>query len=393
MAGQFGKFLGELKQRHIFRVAIIYIVVAWVVIQAAALLEPALHLPDWFDTTVDIALILGFAPAMVIAWSAGPGLREAETPPRPDTAIAPELPASEAAEGPKQAKAEGLAARQKIKYCVAPDGARIAYAKLGNGPPVVKTANWMSHLEFDLATPRFQHWYVPLADDHTLIRYDERGCGLSDWTVKDISQEAFVQDLETVTDEIGIEKFALLGISQGCAVSIEYAVRHPDRVACLILFGGFACGQRRLGDPKLEQQFDAMKAMVGFHWGTDNPALRQYFTALMFPDATPDEIAWYNELQRRSASAENAARILEAVSIMDVRPILPQVKAPTLVIHAEHDMIADFERGRSMAASIPDARLVTLKSRNHILLQSDPAWTDCVQEVRDFLAEHWPGGA
>ena len=387
MAGQFGRFLGELKQRHIFRVALVYIVVGWVVVQAAALLEPALHLPDWFDTAIDVTLILGFAPAMVLAWSAYSEPRNA--PEAPTEAPAPNKTIAASKRDAPAASHE----KQTIKYCRAPDGVKIAYAKLGKGPPLVKTANWMSHLEFDLATPRFQHWYASVSDDHTFIRYDERGSGLSDWKVGEISQEAFVQDLEAVTDEIGLEKFALLGISQGAAVSIEYAVRHPERVACMILFGGFACGQRQLGDPAIEGQFDAMKSMVGFHWGTDNPALRQYFTALMFPDATPDEIAWYNELQRRSATAENATRILEAVSVMDVRPLLPQVKAPTLVLHAEHDMIADFERGRSMAASIPDARLVSLKSRNHILLQSDPAWSQCVREVRDFLAEHWPGTA
>ena len=382
MAAGFGKLLGELKQRHVLRVAAVYIVVGWIIVQAAALLEPALHLPDWFDTAVDVALILGFLPAMVLAWSSNAEPTKVQESPVAAQQAPPERPAID-----KPVPTAQLHAAQKIKYCKARDGTRIAYATLGEGPPLVKTAHWMTHLDFELATPHFQHWFTAAAEGHTLIRYDERGCGLSDWDVDDISQEAFVQDLETVVDEIGLDKFALLGISQGAAVSIEYAVRHPERVSCLILFGGFPCGQRRSGNPELVKQFEAWKALVSYEWGTDAPALRQYFTALMYPDATPEDIKWYNEMQRRSVSAHNAARILEAVSNMDVRDLLPRIQAPTLVIHPERDAIADFEQGRAMAAAIPNARLVTLDSRNHILLESDPTWNKCVSEVRNFLAE------
>ena len=381
MAGQLGKFLGELKQRHVFRVALAYIVVAWVVMQAAALIKPALHLPDWFDTAIDVALVLGFAPAVVIAWSASPARREPQEPP-PESADSSTSQLPQAVPPP---------AHQKIQYCKALDGTRIAYATLGKGPPIVKAANWMTHLELDWNAPLFSHWYSGLCQDHMLIRYDERGCGLSDWDTNDISHEAFVQDLEAVVDAAQAERFALIGISQGCMVSIDYAVRHPERVACLILFGGFQTGQRRLNDPKLEKQFDALKSMIEFHWGTDNPAFRQYFTSLFYPDASPEEMTWYNELQRRSVSPQNAARIIEAVSTVDVADLLPKVQAPTLVLHVVDDAIAPFAQARALAAGITGARLVPLEGRNHVLLEHDPAWPKCVQEVREFLADHWPG--
>jgi pimeloyl-ACP methyl ester carboxylesterase/DNA-binding winged helix-turn-helix (wHTH) protein len=268
-----------------------------------------------------------------------------------------------------------------IHFCAAPDGARIAYAVAGLGPPLVKAANWLNHLEYDWQSPIWSHLLHALAAEHRLIRYDERGNGLSDWDVDDISFDAFVSDLESVVEATGLQRFALLGISQGCAVSIAYAVRHPERVSHLILYGGFARGRNR----RDVEQSDTLIALIRQGWGRENPAFRQFFTSLFVPDGTPEQMQWFNDLQRITTSPENAARIVEATGLIEVTALLPRVKVPTLVLHCRNDAAQPFDEGRRIAAGIPGARFVALESRNHLILESEPAWARFLEEVTAFL--------
>ncbi len=279
------------------------------------------------------------------------------------------------------------ALEQQIRFCAAPDGTQIAYATVGQGPPLIKTANWLNHLEYDWESPVWRHVLHGLAEGHQLIRYDERGNGLSDWDVEDISFEAFVSDLETVVDAAGIERFPLFGISQGCAVSIAYAVRRPERVSRLVLYGGFTRGRSNRGSSKDGEQAAAIRTLMRQGWGQENPAFRQIFTSLFIPDATPEQASWFNNLQRITASPENAVRIREAMDILDVSELLPQVTAPTLVLHCREDAVQPFNEGRRMAAGIPGARFVALEGRNHLILEDEPAWPRFLQEVESFLAE------
>jgi pimeloyl-ACP methyl ester carboxylesterase/transcriptional regulator with XRE-family HTH domain len=278
------------------------------------------------------------------------------------------------------------AGEQRIAFCRAPDGVRLAYATVGAGPPIVKTANWLNHLEFDWESPIYRGLFRGLAAERTLVRYDARGNGLSDWDVERIDFEAFVTDLETVMDAAGIGRAPVFCMSQGCAVAIAYAVRHPERVSHLILHGGFAVGPLRRS-PDVAEQTRAMMHLIRTGWGTDNPAFRQMFTSLFFPDGTKEVFDSFNELQRVCISPENAFRIREAVGNIDVRDLLPKVKVPTLVTHSRGDAVASYELGRAMAAEIPGARFVTLQSKNHALLDSEPAHARLLEEIRGFLAD------
>jgi pimeloyl-ACP methyl ester carboxylesterase len=275
---------------------------------------------------------------------------------------------------------------QQIRFCEARDGVQLAYSRIGHGPPLIKTGNWMTHLEYDLESPIWRHLYRELAKEHTLVRYDARGNGLSDWDVEEMSFEAFVHDLEAVADAAALERFALLGISQGCAVSIAYAVRHPERVTHLILYGGFAQGwNRRARTDAEKEQAAAMLTLMRLGWGQENPAFRQLFTSQFIPGATKEQADWYNELQRVSTSPENAVRNLQAGGDTDVTELLGKVTVPTLVMHAREDARVPFDAGRRMAAGIPGARFVPLQSRNHLILESEPAFGRFLEEIRTFL--------
>lgn len=276
---------------------------------------------------------------------------------------------------------------QEIRFCSTADGVQLAYASLGSGPPLVKTGNWMTHLEYDLEGPMVRPLYAELAREHTLTRYDARGNGLSDWDVEEMSFDAFVRDLETVVDAAKIANpFALLGISQGCSVSIAYAARHPERVSHLILYGGFAQGvNRRPQTDGVREQNAAMLTLVRLGWGQDNAAFRQLFTSQFIPDSTKEQTDSFNELQRKATSPENAVRYLKAVAEIDITSLLPQVKAPTLVLHARDDVRVPFDLGRRMAAGIPGARFVPLQSKNHIPLEHEPAFNRLVEEIKLFL--------
>ena len=275
--------------------------------------------------------------------------------------------------------------RQEIRFCTASDGVRIAYALAGDGPPLIKAANWLNHLEYDWQSPIWSPLLHALAADHRLVRYDERGNGLSDWDVDDISFESFVRDLESVVDATGLERFALFGISQGCSVSIAYAVRNPHRVSHLVLYGGFARGRRKRNSESWVQQADAFDTLMRDGWGRENPAFRQMWTSLFVPGGTAEQMQWYNDLQRITTSPENALRIRRASDDIDVTDLLPRVTAPTLVLHCRDDGGVPFDEGRRMAAGIPGARFVALEGRNHLILEGEPAWPRFIEEIKSFI--------
>ena len=277
--------------------------------------------------------------------------------------------------------------QQNVRFCRTSDNISIAYASVGNGPPLVKAANWLTHLELDWDAPIWSPLFRSLALDNTFIRYDERGNGLSDWEVPEISQDAFVADLKAVVDAMGLEKFPLLGISQGAAVSIEYACRHPERVSKLILFGGYPTGWRVNATPDVIAEREAIMTLVKTGWGSVNPAYRRIFSTTFMPDANAHQLDWFDEFQRLTTSSKNAARFLSAFGDIDVDALLPEVKVPTLIIHSRHDQRIPWSTARYLASMIPDARLVTLESRNHLLLENEPASDAFLTAIRNFLAE------
>lgn len=275
---------------------------------------------------------------------------------------------------------------QHLHYCMTPDGVRLAYATVGHGTPLVKAANWLSHLEYDWHSPVWRHWLESLAESHQLIRYDERGCGLSDWDVEGFTLESWVHDLETVVDAAGIERFPLLGISQGGPIAITYAVRHPERVSHLILYGSYVRGKsHRDLSPEKAQEVKMLGELIRLGWGQESPAFRQVFTTMFIPEGTSEQWSWFNELQQVSASPDNAYRIFDGFNHINVSHLAPRVSAPTLILHAEEDGRIPLEEGRRIAALIPNSRFVPLKSKNHILLQTEPAWEQFLGEVRAFL--------
>ena len=279
------------------------------------------------------------------------------------------------------------AVQQRVTFCRTADNVHLAVATAGRGTPLVKTANWLNHLEFDWQSPVWSPLFTQLAARCLLVRYDERGTGLSDRDVPDFSFESFVRDLETVVDDRGIERFALLGISQGAPVAIAYSVRHPERVSRLILCGGFARGWRKRGNRADVARAEASITLIREGWGQDNPAARQMFTSLIVPDATHEEMQWFNDLERISASAETAIRLLHVIGDIDVTELLPRVGVPTMVIHSRGDARVAFEHGVALAQAIPHARFVALESKNHLILSHEPAWrpfTECVHEFLKF---------
>lgn len=236
----------------------------------------------------------------------------------------------------------------------------------------------------------WRHWWEGLARYHRLVRYDERGCGLSDWKAADMTLGAWVGDLEAVVDAAGLDRFALLGISQGGAIAVSYAVRHPEKVTHLILHGAYARGRLARTAPEQKEQAELEINLVRLGWGQQNPAFRQVFSTMFFPDASPEELRWLNELQTASASADNAARIMRGFQSIDVRETATHVTAPTLVLHAKGDGRVPFEEGRHLASLIPGARFVPLDSNNHIPLEHEPAWAHFLDAVWTFLGVSEP---
>jgi len=360
----------KLRQRRVFQVAVAYVVIGWAMIEAASTLLPMFGAPEWAPRAFTIVVFLGFPLAVALAWilQVTP---EGIVVDRSD--VTPSLPRAD---------------RGQLRFVSAPDGTRIAYALSGDGPTVVKTAHWLTHLEQDWDSPLWRHWLGALGEGRRLLRYDERGCGLSDRNVDDLSVDAFVSDLEAVVAATACERFALFGASQGGPVSIAYAVRHPERVSCLVLYGSYARGWAKRDNSDFAIQESAMLNLVRTGWGKDNPAFRQVFASLFVPEANAEQMASFDRMARDSATPDMAARLLQSFGSIDVRPLLPQVRVPTLVIHCRNDERIPLGNGRELAAAIPGAELAVLDSRNHILLGQDPAFPEFRRVLNDFLATH-----
>ncbi len=276
--------------------------------------------------------------------------------------------------------------QQQIRFCTTPDGVRIAYSITGQGPPLVKAANYLTHLEHDWNSPVWRHWWQALSETHRLIRYDARGSGLSDWDVNNFNMEAWVSDLEAVVSALNVDRFALLGVSQGAAVCVAYAIKHPERVSRLVLYGGYARGRfHRNLDTQGRLEAEALINLIRVGWGQENPAFRQLFTTMLMPDADLDQMASLNDLARISTTPENASEMERAYYQIDVRHLAAKITVPTLVLHARQDATIPMEEGRLLATIIPDSRFVQLESRNHILLEQEAAWSRFLVEVRSFL--------
>ena len=277
--------------------------------------------------------------------------------------------------------------QQQVRYCTASDGTRLAWSAVGSGMPLVKTANWLNHIEFDWHSPVWRHWLTELTRENCLVRYDERGNGLSDWDSPELSFDAFVQDLETVVDAAGLNQFDLLGISQGAPVAIAYSLRHPGRIRRMILLGGYARGWAlRLQGEDLARR-EAMVTLTRTGWGSDNPAYRQMFTSLYIPGGSAEQLDWWNDLQRVSTSPNNAERLQRALATIDVSVMLPHVTVPTLVAHATRDHVIPLEAGKELADGIPGAQYLELDSGNHVLLEHEPAWSTFMAAARQFLRQ------
>jgi pimeloyl-ACP methyl ester carboxylesterase len=289
-----------------------------------------------------------------------------------------------ASAGPRRAPAPNV---QRTQFCTATDGTRLAYARLGDGPPLVKVANWLSHLELDRTSPVWRHWLTALSRTHCLIRYDARGNGLSEWHPPTIGMADFISDLGAVFDAAGVERAPVLGLSQGAAVAVAYAARHPDRVSALILIGGCARGWRVKNHPRLTERLDALMVLMRQGWGSEHPAFRQIFTSSFFPHGTPEETNWLNELQRQTTTPENAVALLSALGDVNIVDDMRRVRVPTLVLHSRADAVVPMKDGIELATGIEGARFVALDSDNHVLLGGEPAWSRCEHEIETFLEE------
>ncbi|HMB38995.1 MAG TPA: alpha/beta fold hydrolase [Wenzhouxiangellaceae bacterium] len=276
--------------------------------------------------------------------------------------------------------------KQRVGFCTSSDGVRIALAQSGQGPPLVRVANWFTHLDLDRQSAVWRHWFDFMSDGRTLIRYDPRGSGLSDRNVDDFSMDRCIDDLDAVVECAGLTRFPLIGLCQGGAVAAAYAARHPDRISRLVLYDSYPFGAYAEGAPdSLGREARALAGMIEVGWGKRSGAFREVFANLLMPEAGKDALQWIGEMQRRSASARNARLMWGAFNTFDIRDIAADIAAPTLVFHGRRDAMVPFEAGRQLASLIPDARFVPLETSNHILLPNEDAWETFCREVDDFL--------
>jgi DNA-binding winged helix-turn-helix (wHTH) protein/predicted esterase len=293
----------------------------------------------------------------------------------------------EVRDGEKAAPAaSGVTAAQSISFCRTSDGVNLAIGTAGKGPVLLKTANWLNHLEYDWQSPVWSPMLQRLAARFQLIRYDGRGNGLADHDVADISFAGFERDLEAVTENLGQKRFALLGLSQGAASAITFAVSNPDRVSCLILYGAYARGRNKRGNPDEIAMAETVLAMMRQSWGNEDSAFMRAFSSLYLPNGTREQIRWFAEMQRIATTGPLAARLRSASDDIDVTEYLPRVTVPTIVIHARRDQVVPIDEGRLIATRIPGAKFVTLESENHVPLPGEPAWEIFLSEIEAFAA-------
>lgn len=276
--------------------------------------------------------------------------------------------------------------QQQIRFCTSADGTRLAVATVGDGPPLVKSATWLTHVEKEPYNLFTRHWVSELSRGHTLIRYDSRGCGMSDRDVERITMSAWVEDLEAVVATLDVDRFPLFGMSQGAAIAVHYAARHPDRVSQLVLYGACARGLlRRDPPPKAVEAAHGMLKAAELGWGADSSSFRQVFISQLLHDATVEQQRAVDEAQRLTISGANAARFMKEVFEIDLRQDAPRVQCPTLIFHADEDPCFPFEEGRLLASLIPHARFVPLPSKNHLPFETEAAWPVFLARLREFL--------
>ncbi|WP_406175774.1 alpha/beta fold hydrolase [Streptomyces sp. NBC_00996] len=278
--------------------------------------------------------------------------------------------------------------REVIRFCRSADGTRIAYALTGEGPPLVKTANWLTHLDLDRTTPMWAHWFDGLTRGRQLIRYDERGCGLSEWTMNSFTLDDLIHDLDAVADAAGLDRFPLLGVSQGGAVAVAYAASRPERVSRLILTAAYARGQLiRAGNDTERDAAEVDLNIARAGWRSHDSSFLRYFASQFLADATPAEWDAFAAYQRQTTSPANGLRFIEEFTRIDVSGIAHRVTCPTLIVHSRDDARVPVAQALELATLIPDSRLILLESRNHLFTASDPAWPTFLSHLENFLAE------
>ena len=289
---------------------------------------------------------------------------------------------------PDEKELAEVALRQRVRFAAARDGVQIAWASIGEGPPVLKAPNWLNHLEYEWRSPIWGPVFTEFARHFQFVRFDQRGTGLSDWEVNEISQDAMIGDMATIVDAAGLERFALLGISQGCAFSIRYAVENPEQVTCLVLLGGYLRGRLNRPEPEQKKLYEALTMTIRDGWGSPNPVFRHFFTSNFIPDAPPEVAANFDELQRMAASPENALMLWEMNAQVEATDLAKRVSVPTLVLHCAGDRVAPLEEGRGIARFIADASFIELPGNNHVILAGTPAFDQFFEEVTAFLTKH-----
>lgn len=282
--------------------------------------------------------------------------------------------------------------RHQVRYCTAPDGVRIAYAVAGSGPPLVKAATHLDNVALDPTLPGFRHWMELFASRNTLIWYDLRGIGLSDRNPPSTGLDDWVGDLDAVVNDLGLDRFGLLGISMSGAIAIAYAARHPERVSHLILHASHTRAPNRHITDRGRAKMEAYFQLIEQFWDAPEPKARSFF-ADSIEFAPPEMKDAHDECRRATTTVEMHLRILRLMADVDVTELLPQVCAPTLVLHPRGDQQAPVKSSQIAAASIPNARLVLLDARNHMVQEDEPGWPQLVEEVRDFLGVDAPPGA
>lgn len=279
------------------------------------------------------------------------------------------------------------APRQDIRFCASADGTRIAYATTGEGPPLLRAAHWYSHLEFDLAGPVWLPWFRRLSRGRALVRYDQRGCGLSDRTPAELTLDTMVDDLQAVADAAGLKKFPIIGSCHGGPISLAYAVRHPERVSCIVIHGGYSRGRRKRS-PQAAREAEVLMKLVELGWGHDHSAWRELWASMSIRDGSLEHLRWFDTLQRVAVSTEGAMRALSCFFDVDASELATKVRCPVLVLHSRNDGMSPFEEGRRLASLIRGARFVPIESNNHVFVEHEPAWGVFFSEVEQFLAAH-----
>lgn len=281
-----------------------------------------------------------------------------------------------------------VALKQRVQFCTSADGTQIAYASVGEGTPILKAPHWLNHIEYEWDSPVWGAFLTEFARQNRLVRFDQRGNGLSDWEVDRISHDAMLEDMEAVADAAGLERFALFGMSQGASVAVRYAAKHPDRISCLVIFGGYVRGRLKRGDPDEQKYYETGTIMIREGWGSPNPVYRNFFTSTFLPDAPQKVKDSFDELQRICTNTENALCLWKMNNVIDTVEVAKQLQVPTLVLHISGDRVVPVAEGRLAARLIPNASFIELPGNDHVAIEGQPCFDGFFEEMRAFLGEH-----